>query len=430
MPKRSKTLQDICDIFEENDVDIGLFDDSVILKELREKLGIITDKRHDAYIKYKLEDVIMITLLAVLSNANEWLEIEEFAKSKREWLETFLELPDRTPSDDTFRIIISSLDSNYVYNIALEFLIDKMNDILSMMNKDSSSTEKEIISIDGKTSCGSKRNKTDKPAKKALHTMNAYSSSCGFCMGQVFVDEKSNEIPAMKELLNIIDVRNTIVTWDALNTQKGTVEKVVEGKGDYVGALKRNQQNFYQDVKDYFDEDIIEKLKKSNSSYKKTTEKEHSAIVTREYYLSDDINWFHNKEKWKKLEAIGLERKTVKKKNGEIINSERFFIASFNDINNFSKAVREHWGVENGLHWHLDFTFKDDKNTTMAKTGAKNLQIFKKLSMAILKLVQTMYKCSLKLIRYKLSLKFEYEIERIFKMLNTYELRNLLDSKK
>lgn len=430
MPKRSKILQDICNIFNENDVNFELFEDSVVLKELRERLGIITDKRHDAYIKYKLKDVIMITLLAVLSNANEWLEIEEFAKSKRKWLETFLELPNGTPSDDTFRIIISSLDSNYVYNVALQFLIDKMNDILSITNKDSVSTEKEVISVDGKTSCGSKRNKTDKSAKKALHTMNAYSSSCGFCVGQVFVDEKSNEIPAMKELLNIIDVKDTIVTWDALNTQKDTVEKVVKEGGDYVGALKGNQHNLYQDVKDYFDEDTIKKLKNSNSSYEKMIEKEHSAIVTREYYLSNDINWLHSKEEWKKLKTIGLVRKTVEKNNGEIIHSERFFIASFDDINNFSKAVREHWGIENGLHWQLDFTFKDDKNTTMAKTGAKNLQIFKKLSMAILKLVQTMYNCSLKLIRYKLSLEFEYEIERIFKMLNTNDLRNLLDSKK
>lgn len=162
------------------------------------------------------------------------------------------------------------------------------------------------------------------------------------------------------------------------------------------------------------------------SKYGKTKDKERSGIVTREYFLTDDIKWLYNREKWAGLKAIGLEKKTLKKKNGETIQEERLFIASFMDIGDFSRAVREHWGVENGLHWHLDFTFKDDKNTTMAKTGAKNLQIFKKVALALLKLVQTIYNCSLKLIRYKLSLNFDKEIERIFKILNTHDLKEMI----
>lgn len=173
-------------------------------------------------------------------------------------------------------------------------------------------------------------------------------------------------------------------------------------------------------------EDVVKELKENPLKYKKTTEKEHSGIVTREYFLSDDIKWLYNKEKWAGLKAIGLEKKTHKKKNDEVIQEERLFIVSFCDIENFSKAVREHWGVENGLHWHLDFTFRDNKNTTMAKTGAKNLQLIKKIALALLKLVQTLYNCSLKMIRYKLSLSFEKEIERIFKMLNTEDLKRLV----
>lgn len=227
MARRAKKLQEIKDIFEENEINFTLFDDVAVLKELREKLGIITDKRHESYIKHNLLDIIMITLLAVLSNANEWIEIEVFAQSKEKWLRGFLELPNGTPSDDTIRTVISNLDSNYFYNIVIEFLVDKMNDIIETINKKKSGNEKEILSFDGKTSCGSGRNKTDKAREKALHTLNVYSSDYGFCMGQVFVDEKSNEIPAMIDLLKIVDVKGAILTWDALNIQKDTVAEVI-----------------------------------------------------------------------------------------------------------------------------------------------------------------------------------------------------------
>jgi len=425
MAKKSKKLQELKNIFEENEINFELLDDVTVLKELREKLGSISDTRHESYVKHNLIDVIMITLLAILANANEWVEIEYFAKSKEGWLKKFLELPNGTPSDDTIRIVISTLNSNYLYKIVLDFLIEKMNNILDTFNHKENEQAQEIYSVDGKTSCGSARNETDVKKKKALHTLNVYSSNYGFCMGQVFVNEKSNEIPAMIDLLKIIDIKGIILTWDALNTQKDTVSEVIKLKGDYVGALKGNQHNFYLDVKDYFTNDTIKNLKVDTNNYKKTLEKEHSAIIQREYFLSNDIKWLYNKEQWEGLKAIGYEKKTIKKKNGNESIEERFFIVSFMDINNFARAVREHWGVENGLHWHLDFTFKDDKNTTLAKTGAKNLQIFKKISLALLKIVQTLYNCSLKLIRYKLSLNFDKEIERIFKMLNVENLKKM-----
>lgn len=424
MSRKAKKLQEIRNIFDENEVDCTLFDDVAVISELSQKLEVITDTRHESYIRHKLIDIILITLLAVMSNANEWLEIEEFGKSKEKWLKRFLELPFGIPSDDTFRTVISSLNSNYFYRIVIDFLIEKMNDILNAINKSHSEAadEKDIISLDGKTSCGSKRNTTDKNGVKALHTLNAYSNDAGMCLGQVFVDEKSNEIPAAIDLLDIVDVRGTIVTWDALNTQKETVKKVIDNGGDYVGALKGNQHNFYKDVRDYFEEEVLNEIKNSKINYVKTTEKEHSAIVEREYFLTDNVDWLYGKDKWKGLKSIGLERKTIEKLNGATAIEERYFINSIVNINDFSRAVRNHWGVENGLHWHLDFTFKDDKNTTMDKNGARNLQLIKKAAMSILKIAQTLYKISLKRIRYRLSLNFDSEIEKIFGMMNTQDL--------
>lgn len=191
-----------------------------------------------------------------------------------------------------------------------------------------------------------------------------------------------------------------------INTQKSTVEAVIKNKGDYIGALKGNQGNLYDDVKDCFDYEELEKIKKGKENYVVTKEKEHSAIVTREYFLTTDIKWLSVKKDWKGLKSIGVEKKIIEKKNGQIINEDRYFICSIESVETFAKSVRGHWGVANSLHWHLDFTFKDDKNTTMSKNGAKNLQIVKKIALSILRTVQTFYNVSLKMIRYRLSLDF------------------------
>lgn len=429
MSRKSKKLQGIKEVFKENEVDVSLFDDVSVMEALKNKLNVITDTRHESYIKHKLIDIIIISLLAIMSNANEWLEIEEFGKKKETWLRKFLELPNGIPSDDTFRIVISSLNSNYFYSLVVDFLIEKMNALLNAVGKGNQelTENKDIISLDGKTSCGSKRAKTNKEGAKALHTLNAYSSDNGMCIGQVFVNEKSNEIPATIELLDIIDVRNTIVTWDALNTQKETVKKVINRGGDYVGALKGNQHNFYKDVKDYFENDVLNEIKKDKTNYVKTTEKEHSAIVTREYFLCDNIEWLYDKKKWKGLKSVAVERKNIEKLNGESSLEERYFISSVTNINDLSRAIRDHWGVENGLHWHLDFTFKDDKNTTMDKNGARNLQLIKKAAMSILKISQSLYNISLKRIRYRLSLDFDGEIEKILGMMNDKDLKTALN---
>lgn len=425
MPKKSKKLEEIQNLFGQYSIDECTFSDLSILTELETEINRIEDKRHQSYILHKLSDIVMITLLAILANANEWKEIEWFGKKKEKWLKTFLELPNGTPCDDTIKTVISSIDSTYLNDIIVGFLIKKINITLEKKNI-KIEEEKDILAIDGKTSCGSKRNETDKSAVKALHTLSAYSTNYGMCLAQVHVDEKTNEIPAMIDLIKILNIKDKILTWDALNTQKTTVRAVISKGGDYIGALKGNHQNLYKDVKDYFTEEVTKEIIKNNNGYKKTVEKEHSAIITREYFLSNDIKWLYGKEEWSGLESIGMEKKTIKNKNGKTHTENRYFIVSFYDIENFSRGVREHWGIENGLHWYLDATFKDDKNTTFEKNAAKNLQIFKKVSLAILKLVKPVYKKSLKGIRYNISLETEKELENIFKILNLGELKTVL----
>lgn len=287
MARKAKKLQELQKLFDESEIDFSLLESDTVINKLIEKAESIYDIRNGSYIKHKLSDIVILTLFAVLANADEWKEIEAFGIKKEKWLRKFLELPNGIPSDDTIRVVISSINSNYFYNIVVEFFMEIINKLTETVNQKVDSKEQDIFSIDGKTSCSSKRNDTDIEGSRALHTLNAYSSNYGICIGQVFVDEKSNEIPAVKDLLKIINIKNTVVTWDALNTQKSTVEEVIKYKGDYAGALKRNQGLLYNDVKDYFKEDVLEQLKGSKASYKVTQEKEHSAIVIKRVFFNN-----------------------------------------------------------------------------------------------------------------------------------------------
>jgi predicted transposase YbfD/YdcC len=432
MARRAKKLQELAKIMEGHV--INEFEDInvTVLSELNKEAEEVDDPRNIPYTWHKLSEIILIVLFAVMANANEWSEIETFGKSKEKWLKTFLKLENGIPTDDTFRIVLSQLDVQSVYRIIIGFLIKKLSEIVTTFGTETLESEKEILSCDGKVSRSSKRNETDIEGSKALNTLSAYSSEWGMCIDQEFIEEKSNEIPAMPILLERLDLRDTIVTWDALNTQKDTVEAVIEGKGDYVAALKGNHGNIYNDVKDYFDDETIKEIKNEEKvkKHKKTVDKEHSAIITREYYLGTDIDWLYGKEEWKGLKAIGVEIKKIEKngKVGEPMYEKRYFISSIIEIDDFARAVRGHWGVENGLHWHLDYTFNDDKNTTKRGNGAEGLQIFKKIVLGLLKIVQILYppRTSIKKIRYKLSLDYENEIEKIFTALNPDNIKNVL----
>jgi predicted transposase YbfD/YdcC len=331
---------------------------------------------------------------------------------------------------------MSMIDGGVLYSLCIQFLIRRL-DILAATARErrllgeaearEAPEAPKVIAIDGKTSRGSKRNKTDQDAVRAMHTVSACSTDRGLCLSEVVVDEKTNEIPAVRDLVDITEVRGCVVTRDAMNTQKETVAAVIRKHGDYVAALKGNQQTLYEDVEQYFDEATLERLRKDERSYYYEIDKEQSGVAKREYFPSDDIGWLSQGKEWAGLTSIGCVRRTLEKLNGEKTVETRYFIASISDVKVFAVSVRGHWQVENKLHWQLDFTFMDDQNTTMRKHGAQNLQTMKRVSLAILSLVQSYYdNRSLKGIRFTLSPGFEEHIETIFKLLNAQAIRSLL----
>ena len=382
------------------------------LKELKEKAMILKDERQKGKITYKVWDIVVVTILAVLADCNEWEEIADYAKDKKDFLKTFLKLTGGVPSSKTYERVISILDSNELNKIFVEFI----KDIQFMEEK----YFKDILSFDGKVDKGSARNQgTIVKETKPLNVLNVYSDKLQMCIEQEMIEEKTNEITAIPEVIKRLDLTNVICTWDALNTQKENIKAVISKGGDYCVALKRNQGNFHQDIEDYFDEDRLCIIESGyEGGYQLSREKSHNSVITYEYYQTEKIKWYVEYEKWEGLKSIGLVKKTIEKADGSKVEEKRYYISSLLlNINEFSNAIRKHWNVENKLHWQMDFTFRSDDNTTKNKKALFNLQIIKKFCLTILNEVKKQKNKSLKRIRKDISRNVEKETIEIFKTL-------------
>lgn len=209
-----------------------------------------------------------------------------------------------------------------------------------------------------------------------------------------------------------------------MNTQKANIKAVVTQGGDYCVALKANQGNFYKDVADYFDEDRQSIIKSGyEGGYQLSREKNHEAVITYEYFQTEKVKWYEEKDLWEGLKSIGMVKKSIEKSDGTKVEEKRYYISSLLlNINIFSYAIRAHWNVENKLHWQMDFTFKSDDNRTMNKKVLYNLQIIKKFCLKILNEVKRQQNRSLKRIRKSISRNIEREIVKIFAILRNFDI--------
>ena len=386
------------------------------LKELKEKSKMLKDERQKGKVIYKIWDIVVVVILAVLADCNEWEEIEDYAQEEKQFLKKFLKLTGGIPSAKTYERVISLIDCQELNKIFVDFI----KSIQFMDNK----FFKDILSFDGKVDKGNSRKKgyiVDET--RPLNVLNVYSDKLQMCIDQEIIEEKTNEITAIPEVIKRLDLKNVICTWDALNTQKENVKAVIAKKGDYCVALKGNQGNFYKDVQDYFDEDRLLIIQSGyEGGYQLTREKNHEAVITYEYYQTEKVKWYPELKSWEGLKSIGLVKKTIEKSDGTKVIEKRYYISSLLlNISLFSYAIRTHWNVENKLHWHMDFTFKCDANTTMNKKALYNLQIIKKFCLTILNEVKKVQKRSLKRIRKSISRNIEKETIEIFKILRNFD---------
>ena len=252
--KKKLTRRDITEkILKKYNVDEEKIDFQT-LKNFKEKMKELTDTRHSKKCTYKIWDIIVVVFVAILANCDNWEEIREFAIRKKDWF--ILKLSGGIPSSKTYERIFSILNPKELENATTYFV----SEVVSIFNSD-----KDIINIDGKTGNGSSRNKTMlHESVKSLNVLNAYSNKYGICLASEMIDKKTNEIPTTKTILERIIIKDTIITWDALNTQKKNVEAVIKGKADYCVPIKSNYLVFYQELVLFFNQDKLDTIKAKN----------------------------------------------------------------------------------------------------------------------------------------------------------------------
>lgn len=285
------------------------------MTELLEWMDDIEDTRQQSKVRHKLKDILVIVLFATPGNADDWVEIEIFARSHEGYLRRYIALESGVPSHDTIQRVMAMIAPE-----VLQQLQEKWQELL---NSREGEKLKKIVAIDGKTMRGN----TQKGSKPS-HIVSAWCDEDGFCIGQVAVEEKSNEITAIPALLDRINIKGQIVTIDAMGTQVAIAEKIRGKRADYVLTLKGNQTGLHEDVREYFSgEEFVKKIKQ-DGYYKKVREKAHGQVETREYYQTDDIRWLPQFKNWRGLKSIGMERKTITRQDGSQSIEYRYFISS------------------------------------------------------------------------------------------------------
>lgn len=331
------------------------------IQTLKEQINNLTDPRRTSYgnIRHKLEDIIIIALCTIICGGEDYADMEAFGKERENFLRKFLELPNGIPDSDTFRRLFEALDPAALSECLVDWLSVEL-------------PERCVIAIDGKTIRGS-ANKTH----KAYHVVSAFVAESQITLGEIAADEKSNEITAVPDLLDLLYIDNAIITADSMSCQKKIVEKIIGAGADYCIALKGNQPTLCKDVEDYFHEYAKE------ASACKTTEKGHGRIELREYYFSDDIGWLEQRNEWNGLQGIGMVKSKVIEGEEES-EFTRYFITSLTDVDEFAYAVRKHWSIENQLHWCLDVIFREDAARARKEMSPLNMNVLRKTALSLL----------------------------------------------
>lgn len=358
-------------------------EDEVLVKSIIDFFRDVPDPRLDRKKKHPLLSILVCAFCAVIADCNTWVDIELFCSERIDWFRKYVNLPNGIPSHDTFGRVFSILNP-----IEMEkCLIEWAKSMRSKLEKQSEGNSPPIVNLDGKRLKGS----ADKIRKKdGVHLLNAWLVDSGLCLGQIEAEEKENEITVAPELIKLLDLKGTVVTGDALLTQKGLVEKIQTCEGDYLLALKGNHETVLQEVKNFFEQILKQTPMKHEATYKpikydysETIEKNGGRIETRKYWVSDDIEWFQDKGLWQGLSSFIMTEST--REIGDQKSTERrYYLTSLKgDAKTLGIISRKHWSIENSLHYVLDVIFKEDESRVRLKKAARNLSVLRKLALNI-----------------------------------------------
>ena len=344
------------------------------MTDLISHLSNITDPRSAQGKRHQLIEIIIIAICGIICGADDWVMIEHFGKAKKEWFESFLSLPHGIPSHDTFGQVFSLIDPQEFEKCFMDWVQE-----IAIITKG------QLIPLDGKTV---RRSHDRINGKAAIHLVSAWATHNGIVMGQVKVDDKSNEITAIPELLKMLEIEGCIVSIDAMGTQKEIVSTILEQKGDYLLAVKKNQGQLFQQIDVAYSIDRKNDFKDAPYDYAKTVEKSHGRIETRQCWVTSDpeyIRYVDPEGSWESLKSIVI-IDTTRIERDKTTSQSRYFISSL-DVSaaQMMKHIRQHWEIENKLHWSLDVTFREDYSRVRVGHAPENLALIRKMAFNLLR---------------------------------------------
>ena len=336
---------------------------------LQEVLEGIEDTRRERSVWYPLYEVLFIMLSAVICGATSYVKVEMFGKSKEKWLKKYLKLENGIPDACTFRNVIKAIDTQQLHEVFVEWMTNVVEQVTG------------VVAVDGKQA-----RRTKDAKKKPLHVVSAFSAECGLVLGQLACEEKSNEITAIPQLLEMLEIKGCIVTIDAMGTQHKIAEKITDKGADYILSLKDNQKTLYRDVALYFKEYQEDSVDLPAACRAVSHSQGHGRYECRTCYVCEDIGWLEGREKWSNLHGIGAIFCEIEQ-NGKTSKQAHYFIYSRKGMtaSQLLEAKRSLWSIENQLHWVLDMQFREDESRARADNSAENLNVLRHWAFNLLK---------------------------------------------
>jgi predicted transposase YbfD/YdcC len=340
----------------------------------------LPDPRIDRTKRHLLIDILTIALVATICGADGFDEIADFGVARQAWLSKFLELPNAIPSHDTFARVFSRLNPEAFSRCFLAWTAAL-----------SQKTAGRVIALDGKTL----RHSFDTAhGVSAIHMVSAWASHNSMVLGQIKVDAKSNEITAIPQLLELLDIEGAVVTIDAMGTQKTIAAQIIDQKGDYILSLKDNHPNLRADVEAYLDRVRKENFRDhEDNKILHTTfisrNNDHGRLETRTCWAVECPTWVEGHNEWKDLSSIAV-IEAQRHIDGNTTTERRYYISSLEpDAKEIAEAVRNHWGIENGLHWVLDTVFREDESRIRKDNSPQNMAVVRHIALNLLKAEKT-----------------------------------------
>jgi predicted transposase YbfD/YdcC len=334
----------------------------------------LPDPRIERTKRHKLIDIMVMAMCGVICGANDWVAIETYGRAKESWFRQFLELPNGIPSHDTFGDVFARLNSDAFRQCFMDWVQAVFV-----------ATQGQVIALDGKCPRGSKDGTL---GRSAIDMVSAWATHNHLVLGQMKVDDKSNEITAIPALLALLDVSGCIVTIDALGCQKDIAQAIVEGQADYVLALKENHPLLYQEVSRLFQATPPLAHQAYTPDYTRTVEKDHGRLEIRECWTLSDPHGFpflQNASMWPQLHTLAMLRRERQFPDHSTVESAFYLSSLPGSASRLLEATRAHWGIENSLHWVLDVAFREDDQRFRSDNGPQNATILRHVALNLLK---------------------------------------------